>query len=235
MLRNVNGAIAEEVLSSLELPAGPLFRAAGKALHAYYRLVPTFPRLLSELLEGAESVLDLGCGKRSPLRMVHGVERTVGVDLFPPYLFESKKQGIHEEYLRADILSLRLKPRTFDAVISLSVLEHLTKAQGRRLIRRMEDWARRRVILYTSNGFREQAPYDENPRQEHVSGWTAAEFARLGYRVYGVGGWQRILVLRQVRSALPEPLWNLLCSLSALTVAGSPKASIDLCCVKDLT
>ena len=180
MIRNVNGAIAEEILASLELPAGRFRRAIGKSLRAYYRLVPTFPRLLSDLLEGAGSVLDLGCGKRSPLRMVQGLDRTVGVDLFPPYLLESKSQEIHEDYLRADILSLQLKPKIFDAVISLNVLEHLTKVQGRRLIHRMEDWARRRVILYTSNGFCEQAPYDENPQQEHVSGWTAAELDWLG-------------------------------------------------------
>jgi len=79
-------------------------------------------------------VLDLGCGRSSPIRYCP-VSYSVGVELFEPYLEESKKMKIHNEYILADIRKVEFKPKSFDCVLALDGLEHLTKKEGLSLIK----------------------------------------------------------------------------------------------------
>jgi len=77
---------------------------------------------------------------------------------------ESKKKQIHNEYILADLRKLEFKPKSFDAILCLEVIEHLTKEEGHDLIKKMEKWARKKIIITTPNG------YDCNPFQTHKSG-----------------------------------------------------------------
>jgi len=157
----------------------------------YFRVFPDFKDMLKRELSECETVLDLGCGHHSLLHFCK-IPFLVGVELFEPYLKESKRKGIHSQYLRADISRMEFKPKSFDAVIAIGLLEHLPKQEGYELLNKATKWARKKVVITTPNGYLWQEAYDDNPLQEHKSGWDVNELRELGFRVRGAFGWKRI-------------------------------------------
>jgi hypothetical protein len=75
-----------------------------------------------------------------------------------------------------------------DVAISLQNIEHLTREQGMRFLEDVEDMASKLVIIETPNGFVEQPGTNQNPFQEHLSGWSVKDFKSRGYRVLGTSG-----------------------------------------------
>lgn len=139
----------------------------------------------------AGSLLEVGCGDHSPVAWFeHKPETSIGVDLFEPALERSRAAGIHDEYRRLDVreLGAHFEPDSVDVVLALDLIEHLTEAEGFRLLEDMERIARERVVVFTPNGFLEQGEYGGNPWQVHRSGWSARRMRQLGYEVLGFNG-----------------------------------------------
>jgi len=156
---------------------------------AYRKAFPSHrSTLIPKLLEGCESVLDLGCGRTSPLRF-YKAKYSIGVDLFDPYLKRSQEERIHSEYILSDVTEVEFEPDSFDAVLCTEVLEHITKEKGRELIEKMKTWARKRVLITTTNGFCTQEVVDGNENQTHISGWSIDELTDLGFGLIGIRGW----------------------------------------------
>ncbi len=152
---------------------------------------PALPALVGRLratLRNCESVLDVGCGRASPVRFIRHA-RVVGLDGFAPAIQEAQKLGTHDEYLVGDVRKLgQLFPsKSFDASVSLDVIEHLPKEDGWRLLDEMENVSRRAVIIFTPNGFVPQHSKDGD-LQEHLSGWSVQDFQERGYKVLGMCG-----------------------------------------------
>lgn len=145
--------------------------------------------ILRELID-CNSVLDLGCGRHSMVPIIPSKIETTGVELFEAHFMEAKAKGRHTHYIHDDILKVRFPDKSFDAVVLLDVIEHLTKTEGLELLERMERWARKKIIVFTPNGFLHQDEFDENPLMAHKSGWDEKEFKRLGFRVHGVRGFK---------------------------------------------
>lgn len=99
------------------------------------------------------SILDVGCGEDSPLRLFAHRSYRVGVDAHQPALERSRATGIHDEYLLGDVTTLEemFEPGSFDAVVAFDVLEHLEQQDGLDLLRSMERIATRRVVVLTPN------------------------------------------------------------------------------------
>jgi len=189
--------------------------------------------MLGTLLEGCETVLDVGCGARSPLGDVPGTFRSVGVDAYAPALEQSRRAGIHDGYLQQPVTELDVPPGSYDAVIMLDLIEHLEPPEALELLARAERAARRRVIVSTPNGFVPQGDVGGNPFQAHRSGWTPADLEALGFRVRGTNGpkalrgeegrLRRPRVATAVASVLLQPL-----------VLGRPARAFQLIAVKDV-
>jgi SAM-dependent methyltransferase len=175
---------------------GPLLAWLHDRLDLSYR---AWLRLITAELAGSSSVLDVGCGVRSPLAVVPGSFRSVGVEAHRPALEASRAAGIHDDYLEQDARSLDLADDSFDAVVMLDLIEHLDREDGEELLRRAERIAREVVVLTTPNGFINQSPYDGNALQEHRSGWTVEDLSRAGFTVYGMNG------LKPLRGELSYP------------------------------
>jgi cyclopropane fatty-acyl-phospholipid synthase-like methyltransferase len=109
----------------------------------------------------------------------------VGIDFFEPYLRQSKQRGIHDDLVLADITKLNFRPKCVDAVVALDVIEHLVKRDALQLIKRMQSWSKKKVIILVPNGFIPQDACNGNPLQVHKSGWTAEEMTNLGFKVRG--------------------------------------------------
>jgi len=193
----------------------------------------SFPYLLEKGLKDCHSILELGCGKSSPLQTLSGLHYKVGVDLYEPYLAESKKAKIHDQYIMADIRKINFKENSFDAVVLLDVLEHLTKEEGVSLIGKMEKWAKKRMILFTPNGYVRQAEYDQNKLHLHKSGWNADELNNLGFRIYGINGWKPLRGERARIRFHPELLWAIISGLTQRFTYKHPKYAFQLFCVKE--
>ena len=142
---------------------------------------------VNELSRGSRRVLLVGCGPSARVAVGIG-ELSVGVDIFRPYLEKARSEGVLGNLVRADAIKLPFRSFTFDCVIALDVIEHLPKRKGHGLIGEMVRVSKRRVVIFTPNGFLPQASYDRNPHQEHFSGWTTHDLEGLGFTVLGANG-----------------------------------------------
>lgn len=219
---------------------GTLLRSTKRVLRR--RIVEPFDRQLvreleSEIVGRCETLLDLGCGRSSPIGQISAKPpHCVGVDLFEPYLRDSVAAGIHTDYLCLDVMEIErhVGPSSFDCVVALDLIEHLPEVRGFRLLELMERVARRKVIVFTPNGFVSQAPYDGNPFQEHLSGWTVDTMLGLGYRVIGLHGWKPLRRELGVARLRPRAVGELLALWSQPFVRQRPEHAFHLLCVKDL-
>jgi 2-polyprenyl-3-methyl-5-hydroxy-6-metoxy-1,4-benzoquinol methylase len=188
---------------------------------------------LKKDLFGYESVLDLGCGCNSPIQHCN-VPFSVGVDLFEPYLEESKKKAIHSEYIKADMREVEFEAKSFDAVLCSEVLEHLIKEDGYELIDKMAKWARNKVIITTPNGYLWQDGFADNPLQEHKSSWRVEDFQQLGFKVKGLGGWKKLRGYKGFIKYRPASFWGFISGLSQKITSRYPKFSFRLYAVKEI-
>jgi len=204
-----------------------------------------FHTVLNEIqheLADCHSVLDLGCGPSSPLEYCANVRYSVGVEPFSEYIQISKRKQIHSRYINRKIQELDFKEKSFDAVIMIEVLEHLDKNTGDKLLKKIEKWAKKKVIVTTPNGFVAQKSLDSNPLQQHLSGWTAQEMRNRGYSVKGLAG---LITLRQelptdtigddLTASIkyqPRLFWFIVATLSQTIIYHFPQLAFEMFCVK---
>jgi hypothetical protein len=199
----------------------------------YVKIFPNIVVLLRRELEGCKSFLELGCGSDSPVKYFSKEFRSTGVDIFEPYIKKSREKGIHDEYRLMDVRKLNFEPRSFDAVLALDLIEHLTKKEGEKLLSDMERIARKKVIVFTPNGFLGQQKYDENINQVHKSGWTVSEMRARDYRVLGVNGIKLLGGRGKLRS-LRNPFWWVVSDVTQLFTYHFPEHSFQILCVKEI-
>ena len=204
----------------------------------------TFITSVEKNLTDCKTILDVGCGDNSPLRLFQGNYKTVGMDGYKKAIDISRRVKIHNKYIVGDIRKIltKVNPKSFDAVIALDVIEHLTKHDGYQFLTDIEKIAKKRIIIVTPNGFMVQKN-NINNLQEHLSGWTVRDFEKKGYRVKGLYGLKRIIEPFRTDSGgfkyKPKLLWGIFWGL-ALEIThytftkNHPKHSFSLLAVKRL-
>ena len=162
-------------ISWLQLKLRPL----AQALRPFYmRVLQNWIFVLRRELSGCNTVLDLGCGYDSPIRHCK-IPFSLGVESNKFYLDETKRRHIHTQYLEADLGSVEFKPRSFDAVVAFDLLERLPKSEGHRLIKKMEKWAKKKVIITSSNGHLWQKVTLNNEMPNFESSWYVEKWEGL--------------------------------------------------------
>lgn len=138
------------------------------------------------------SVLDVGCGLSMQSQYIYAPVR-VGVDLHRPYLEAARAQSIIGDtfvLLQSDVLSLDtlFLPKSFDLVMCLDTIEHLTKEDGLRLIAICEKLAREAVCFIMPLGYMPQnldiLGFGAHDLQTHRSEWVEDDFRARGYHVH---------------------------------------------------
>ena len=170
-------------------------KADDKLLSFKYFLMAWTDPLLWAIDKKGSTILDLGCGQGKPMiliKMRMKVKKSVGVDLFTPYLKEAKERKIHEEYIVSDIRKIEFKPKSFDIVLASHVLEHMPKRDAIKVLKKMEKIAKRQVIIATPIGEMYHPAVDENIHQLHKSAFYPEEFKKRGYKIYRYG-WRWLL------------------------------------------
>jgi len=202
-----------------------------------FRLLGKIKLELTGISPQKATVLDLGCGKDSPIRFFKDIIRnSCGVDSFPPYLEKSRNEGIHDEYLHADVLdALRsMDNNSFDVVIALDLIEHLPKDDGKILLRQMERVADKKVIVFTPNGFLPQEIFDGNALQHHLSGWEVNEMLLAGYRIYGMSGLKYLRGAQGLIKYRPYIVFRALSAITQLLCYYIPALAFQILCIKDI-
>lgn len=194
-----------------------------------------FHQVLQKELTDCKSVLDVGCGDNSPLGKIQLNIYSEGIDIYKRNIIRSRERKIHDHNKCEDIrkLSKLYKDKSFDAVVSLDVIEHLEKTEAICLINQMEHIAKKKVIILTPNGFFIQDEVDGNKYQKHKSGWSVAELSSLGYRVYGLRGLKCFRGEHAHIKYKPYLFWGLCSFLSEIVLYRFPALSFDLFGVKN--
>jgi 2-polyprenyl-3-methyl-5-hydroxy-6-metoxy-1,4-benzoquinol methylase len=206
----------------------------GKKLKkTFYFFFPNWVEILKRELEGCQSVLDLGCGNNSFVRFCN-IPFTVGVDIHEPYIKESQAKGYHTQYIHSDVRTVALEPKSFDAVVSLAVIEHMTKEDAVAYIRKISMAARKKIILSTPNGFIEHDAIDNNLHQLHLCGFSVAELEAMGFKVYGTMGWKPLRGIAGRPKLKPAIFSEVLSGITQYWVYRRPKYSFVLLAVKNL-
>jgi len=202
----------------------------------YYNIFKNYEKELEILTRDCKSLLDVGCGNNSPIKHFSHKLYTVGVDAYLPSIEKSKNLRIHNDYLNIDVMDIgeKINPKSFDCVLASDLIEHLTKENGLKLIKMMEEIATKKVIIFTPNGFLPQGEYDNNPWQIHHSGWEVEEMQDLGYKIIGINGWKSLRGEYAIIKFKPMLLWTLFSDITQLYVRNKPKYAFQILCVKEL-
>ena len=202
----------------------------------YHKLFPDFIFELEKELEGNESFLDLACGVNTPIKKYSKKYYSVGIDLFKPSIEESQKKGLHKEYINKDVLNetRKLGEKSFDCVVALDFIEHLSKEDGNELIKNMEKIAKKKVIIFTPNGFLKQGEHSGNKWQKHISGWNVEEMKKKGYSVKGIEGYKKIRGEFAKIKYKPFVFWRVLSDVSQKFMKNHPKQAFAILCVKNI-
>lgn len=154
-----------------------------------YCLLPfTYIGTLSRELKNLrfQSVLDVGGGSGktfSRIRRLLPISYSVGLDIFAAYILQAKAKNTYDDYVLSEAGSLPFKDKSFDVVIALQLIEHMSKEEALIAIKEMERVAKKKWIITTPRGIYPQEEFDGNPYQEHKSAWDIDEMESLGYRV----------------------------------------------------
>ncbi|MEN9552399.1 MAG: hypothetical protein RI935_776 [Candidatus Parcubacteria bacterium] len=204
-----------------------------KDIFSYYH----FHTQVRKSLSDCKTVLDIGCGVYSYRDPDTGEKNfhSTGIDLYQESINESQERGIHDVYKKMNALDIdtTFGENAFDAVIALDLLEHLEKEDGHKLLEKMEYVAKKKVIIFTPNGFLPQGERYGNPHQEHLSGWTADEMKGLGYKVIGFGGWKWLRPINFNIRFKPEWFWWIISDVSQFFVRDIPAKSFCILCIKN--
>ncbi len=175
---------ASLLMRKIDLFLMPLYR---QLPFTYYGI---FSRPFRQFLDSdiKTTVLDLGCGDGSATKNLQLPKKfeITGVDIFSPYLVIARKSGAYKKLIRADVTKYR-PSKKYDIVMALHVLEHLDKSVGEKFLKKIEKFAKKKIIVATPIGTFTQTEYDENPYQLHRSSWTPEEMIVRGYRVSAQG------------------------------------------------
>lgn len=150
------------------------------------------------------TILDVACGwgkwghliRTSWYRTINGKGNSqprllVGVDLFLPSLKRVKPQKIYDDVVLCSCAFLPFKSESFDVVLAIELIEHVTKDQGKLLLEEIERVNQGTVIISTPNNPEKrggtEGPDGFNPYDAHVSSWSSKEFQQRNYTVVGAG------------------------------------------------
>jgi len=117
-------------------------------------MAPYIDEIFNEIPPIASSILDVGCGKGTVAALIKTMATIwpekcyiIGIDI-SAYLLNFAKR-YYDDVIQAHASFLPFRDKTFDAVISVEVLEHLTKREGYRMLAEIERITRKKIIITT--------------------------------------------------------------------------------------
>lgn len=191
---------------------------------------------LRDDLADCDSILELGCGSYSPILKIGYGYKTDAVDIFEPYITKHCRNKDYHSCRLASILDMDFPEKSYDAVVICDVMEHLQRPKVEQidLFSLMERCARKKVVIFTPNGFVENDEVDGDPWQAHVSAWEPVDYLKRGYKVRGATGLRYILGKASRPKYRPYILFDIIAMLSQPFLYNHPKLAWHSYAVKEL-
>lgn len=105
-------------------------------------LLPFYPTNIVRrgLNRDVRSILDIGCGYGRVMELINKHRKlfSVGMDGWIKCITYDKQRNIHDNYVLCDARFIPFRRKSFDTVICTEMIEHLSKAEGLKLIEEME-------------------------------------------------------------------------------------------------
>lgn len=193
-----------------------------------------YTRWLLRDLADCETILELGCGRNSPILQIGLGHKTDAVDIWQPYVDLHNRNGDYHDCSQADVLKMPLCVDAYDAVVITDVMEHLPRTEVERidLFARMESTARKKAIIFAPNGFIENDLVDGDPYQAHVSAWEPEDYLKRGYTVKGATGIRWVLGRAGYPKWHPYSLWAIVAMVSQPYIYNHPQWALHSYAVK---
>lgn len=144
-------------------------------------------------------ILDIGSGNGVPWQLVGRFLGPVRIDLTTVDAFEPelKDHGFSRIPQKGKLNSLwgdlktvlgQIETSSFDLVVAMDVIEHLSKEDGYLMLYEMNRIAGMGFGISAPNGFDWQPPSPINPFQAHISSWSTKEFRLMGFKIKTYNG-----------------------------------------------
>jgi SAM-dependent methyltransferase len=158
-----------------------------------------FDALVIQNLLGVK-FLDVGCGhgkwgylvKKYRRRTPEGSVSVTGVDLFEPHIAPLVREGVYDSVMVASAINMPFADKSFDSTIACEILEHLSQADGKKLITELTRVSRLSFVVTTPNfaclrgGCKTLNGFNEY--EAHLYNYSYKEFCTLGFtQVVGMG------------------------------------------------
>lgn len=135
-------------------------------------------------------VLDVGCGRGLNGSIIRATRdwsgsTIIGMDINKGCLDFCREFNIYDRLIQANLPKLPFKDKSIDFLICTEVIEHLTKKDGKYLLKEIDRVCKQRAIVSTPNLFFDTLP--DNDEDEHKSVWSSKDFKEKGFDVYGLG------------------------------------------------
>lgn len=232
-VRKISRLILSIPLMAVELLATYSLHFSAKLREKMYEQY-VYDSWIKRDLSDCETVLELGCGSGSPILRVGYGPKTTAMEIYPSYVAQHNARKDYKICFINDILKWQYPAKQYDAVVAFDVLEHLNKVEVDNfdLFGKMERCARKKVILFTPNGFTENAEVDGDPYQKHKSAWEPRDFMNRGYAVVGATGARRLLGEFALPRYKPARLWWLLSIMTQPFVYDRPNKAFHSYAIK---
>ena len=137
-----------------------------------------------------ESLLSLCCGIGLELESLK-TNNITAVDIVPVYLAEVYKRCPQAKVVCADALDYvkTQQDNSVDVISLIDGIEHMTKEVGAQLITQMKRVCRKKILLFTTEGYVRNEPHNAwdiegaDEYQEHKSGWRIEELKQAGFNL----------------------------------------------------
>jgi len=228
-------AIVEIIAAGLEAVTSTIAGTLA-ILRVYLHRGYDYKRWLKRDLADCETILELGCGEHSPLLEIGYGYKTDAVDIYQPYISRHNTINDYHSSRVDNILDMGFPAKSYDAVVMLDVLEHLprNKVYERKLFEQLESCARKRIIIFSPNGWRVNGEHDENLFQSHVSAWSPLDFQSMGFTVHGATSFIGLLGNHSEPKLHPYAVFLILAMLSQPYVYNHPYQAFHSYAVKEI-
>jgi ubiquinone/menaquinone biosynthesis C-methylase UbiE len=120
-------------------------------------------------------VLDCGCG-RGRWGYLLKTKEVIGVDVLSEYLKKAKQLHCYEGLVKANLTNLPFKEKTFDTVLAVEVIEHLTSNDGVKFLKELKRIGKY-LVLTTPKVF-VPINFGEGSPENHLSFWTSNDIKK---------------------------------------------------------
>lgn len=122
-----------------------------------------------KLVKGA-TILDCGCGKGRWGYLLGKNHAVVGVDVLRNYLEDAKALCVYDGLVQADLAHLPFNVGSFDTVLAVEVIEHLSEADGVIFLKQIRSLGKKQVLT-TPKEF-VAIDFGKDHPETHRSFWT---------------------------------------------------------------